>query len=192
MPPENLLVRPEVRGLLEPEWPQITNVGEFKQLGGGGFFGGIKIQVARCKFTNWPYNWWLQRHTQATFFEAHCKSLSSGQLGQLRMPGKQHGLPHNLMPRATRFRTLKVFSPGDALVHQEVRLPILRCSAAMSKSNKKILGFLKWRYPKMEFAECKKAVEMDDLGDIWGIPILGNLGARPPSIQCSPNHTLVW
>lgn len=54
LPPENLLVRPEVRGLLEPEWPQLTSVGDFK------------------------------------------------------------------------FRTLKVFSPGDAMVHQEVRLPILR------------------------------------------------------------------
>lgn len=53
LPPENLLVRPEVRGLLEPEWPQLTSVGDFKQLGGGGFFVA-KIEVPRWKFTNWP------------------------------------------------------------------------------------------------------------------------------------------
>lgn len=52
--PANILVRPEVRGLLEPEWPQLATVQDFK------------------------------------------------------------------------FRTLKVFSPGDAIVHQKVRLPILR------------------------------------------------------------------
>jgi hypothetical protein len=53
LPPENLLVRPEVRGLLEPEWPQLTTVGDFKQLDGGGFFVA-KIEVPRWKFTNWP------------------------------------------------------------------------------------------------------------------------------------------
>lgn len=55
LPPENCLVRPEVRGLVELEWPQLTRVpGDFK------------------------------------------------------------------------FRTLKIFGPGDAMVHQNVRLPILR------------------------------------------------------------------
>jgi hypothetical protein len=53
LPPENLLVRPEVRGLLEPEWPQLSTVGDFKQLDGGGFFVA-KIEVPRWKFTNWP------------------------------------------------------------------------------------------------------------------------------------------
>ena len=51
LPPENVLVRPEVRGLLEPDcaWPQLTTVEDFKQLGLAGF--GVAKFEFRCNFT---------------------------------------------------------------------------------------------------------------------------------------------